>query len=48
MGNRPQGAKKMFLASFITFSIIMAYNTFAALFIVVRQLTAGHSKLELL
>lgn len=39
MGNRPQGAKKMFLASLVTFSVIMVYNTFAAIYIVVRQLT---------
>lgn len=38
MGNRPQGAKKMFLASMITFAVIMAYNTFAALYIVAKQL----------
>ena len=38
MGNRPQGARKMFLTSLIVFSIIMAYNTFAALYIVVIQL----------
>lgn len=41
MGNRPQGAKKMFLASLITFSIIMVYNTFAAIYIVARQLSDG-------
>lgn len=45
MGNRPQGAKKMFLASFITFSIIMVYNTFAALYIVIHQLETPKSKL---
>ncbi|KYG44281.1 glycosyltransferase family 2 protein [Acidomyces richmondensis BFW] len=39
MGNRPQGAKKMFMASMIIFAIIMAYTTFAALYIVVKQLT---------
>ena len=38
MGNRPQGAKKLFMASLCTFGIIMAYNTFAALYIVIRQL----------
>jgi chitin synthase len=38
MGNRPQGAKKMFLSSMVVYSIIMAYNTFAALYIVIRQL----------
>jgi chitin synthase len=47
MGNRPQGAKKMFLASMITFSIIMAYTTFAAIYIVVREFksTSGGIKL---
>ncbi len=38
MGNRPQGAKRMFLSTMITYSIIMAYTTFAALFIVILQL----------
>jgi chitin synthase len=42
MGNRPQGAKKMFLGSLITFSIIMVYNTFAALYIVIKQLSAAN------
>jgi chitin synthase len=39
LGNRPQGAKKMYLASMIIYAIIMAYTTFACVFIVVRQLT---------
>ncbi|CAK4031984.1 glycosyltransferase family 2 [Lecanosticta acicola] len=43
MGNRPQGAKKMFLASLIVFSVIMVYNTFAAIYIVARQLSQGSS-----
>ncbi|KAK4544103.1 hypothetical protein LTR36_004601 [Oleoguttula mirabilis] len=38
MGNRPQGAKKMFLWSMVTFGVIMAYTTFAAIYIVVVQL----------
>ena len=38
MGNRPQGAKKLYLASMIVYSVIMVYTTFAAIFIVVRQL----------
>ncbi|USW54165.1 Putative chitin synthase [Septoria linicola] len=41
MGNRPQGAVKMFMASLIIFSIIMVYNTFAAIYIVARQLSDG-------
>ncbi|EEP77798.1 chitin synthase 2 [Uncinocarpus reesii 1704] len=38
MGNRPQGAKKMFMSSMIVYGIIMAYTTFAALYMVVIQL----------
>jgi chitin synthase len=39
MGNRPQGAKKLFLGTMVTYSVIMAYTTFAALYIVIKQLT---------
>ncbi|KAJ4371049.1 Chitin synthase, class 2 [Didymella sp. IMI 355093] len=38
MGNRPQGAKKMFLWSMIGYGVIMAYTTFASIYIVVFQL----------
>ena len=38
MGNRPQGARKMFLATMITYSVIMVYTTFASIYIVVIQL----------
>jgi len=38
LGNRPQGAKKMYLASMILYAVIMAYTTFACIYIVVRQL----------
>ncbi|KAK3704688.1 Chitin synthase, class 2 [Vermiconidia calcicola] len=47
MGNRPQGAYKMFLGSIITFGIIMFYNTFAAMYIVIKQLTAPEKELAL-
>jgi chitin synthase len=43
MGNRPQGATKLYLSSMIIYSIIMAYNTFACIYIVVRQLK-NHSE----
>ncbi|KAK4893619.1 Chitin synthase, class 2 [Elasticomyces elasticus] len=39
MGNRPQGAKRMFFGSMVTFGIIMAYTTFAAFWVVIKQLT---------
>jgi chitin synthase len=39
LGNRPQGAKKLFTGTMVTYSIIMAYTTFAALYIVIKQLT---------
>ncbi|ETN42489.1 chitin synthase 1 [Cyphellophora europaea CBS 101466] len=40
MGNRPQGAKRLYLATMVTYAVIMAYTTFAALYIVIKQLTA--------
>lgn len=40
LGNRPQGARKMYLASMIIYAIIMAWTSFACVYIVVRQLTA--------
>lgn len=39
LGNRPQGAKKMYLASMIIYAIIMAYTSFACVYIVIRQLS---------
>lgn len=47
MGNRPQGAKKMFLSSMVAYSVIMIYNTFAALYIVVRELRDPDNQLQL-
>ncbi|OAL47774.1 chitin synthase 2 [Pyrenochaeta sp. DS3sAY3a] len=38
MGNRPQGAKKMFFWSMILYGVIMAYTTFASFYIVIHQL----------
>ncbi|KAF6832425.1 chitin synthase 2 [Colletotrichum musicola] len=37
LGNRPQGAKKLYTFSIVVYSIIMMYTTFATFFIVVRQ-----------
>lgn len=39
LGNRPQGAKKLYLASMIIYGIIMVYTMFASIYIVVFQLT---------
>lgn len=47
MGNRPQGAKKMYLSSMIVYGIIMAYTTFAAFYIVIKQLRDPDTKIEL-
>ncbi|KAI2640831.1 glycosyltransferase family 2 protein [Hypomontagnella submonticulosa] len=41
LGNRPQGAKKLYLASMIIYSIIMAYNTFATIFIVIHTVKSN-------
>lgn len=38
LGNRPQGAKKLYLASMIIYGVIMIYTTFACIYIVVSQL----------
>ncbi|KAF2636809.1 chitin synthase 2 [Massarina eburnea CBS 473.64] len=38
MGNRPQGAKKMFFSSMTAYCVIMAYITFASIYIVIKQL----------
>ncbi|KAM4055675.1 chitin synthase domain-containing protein [Hirsutella rhossiliensis] len=40
LGNRPQGARKLYLASMILYAIIMTYTTFACIYIVARQLSA--------
>jgi chitin synthase len=47
MGNRPQGAKKLYFSSMVIYGIIMAYNTFAAIYIVIRQVTAKDANLHL-
>lgn len=47
MGNRPQGAKRMFMSSMVGYSIIMAYTTFAALYIVISQLKDPSTSLRL-
>ncbi|EEQ29733.1 chitin synthase 2 [Microsporum canis CBS 113480] len=44
MGNRPQGARKMFLSGMIVYSIIMIYTTFAGLYVVIRQFTSKDNK----
>ncbi|EXF74330.1 chitin synthase [Colletotrichum fioriniae PJ7] len=38
LGNRPQGAKKLYLFSIVVYCIIMIYTTFATFYIVIRQL----------
>ncbi|TVY53106.1 Chitin synthase 2 [Lachnellula cervina] len=47
MGNRPQGAKRLYFSSMVIYGIIMTYNTFACVWIVVRQLTQSNSDLHL-
>lgn len=38
LGNRPQGARKMYLGSMIIYAVIMVYTTFASVWIIVHQL----------
>jgi chitin synthase len=47
MGNRPQGAKKMYLTSMVVYGVIMAYTTFCALYIVIKQLKDPKTSLSL-
>ncbi|KAL4793828.1 chitin synthase-domain-containing protein [Aspergillus venezuelensis] len=44
MGNRPQGAKKLYLSSMIVYSIVMTYTAFCTLYLIVLELMAktGH------
>ncbi|XMA10606.1 hypothetical protein WAI453_003397 [Rhynchosporium graminicola] len=45
MGNRPQGAKRLYLASMIIYAVLMAYTIFASFWIIFKQLTAKDSQL---
>ncbi|KAL1842126.1 hypothetical protein VTJ49DRAFT_6005 [Mycothermus thermophilus] len=47
LGNRPQGAKRMYLASMIIYAVIMAYTLFACIYVVVRQFTMKRDELFL-
>jgi chitin synthase len=47
MGNRPQGAKRLYFSSMVVYGVIMAYNTFCAIYIVVRQLKQQDKNLHL-
>lgn len=38
LGNRPQGARKLYLGSMITYAIIMIYTMFASVFIVIYEI----------
>ncbi|KAG9251855.1 class 2 chitin synthase [Emericellopsis atlantica] len=44
LGNRPQGAHKLYFASMIIYAIIMVYTTFAIIWIVINQLTPQDGK----
>ncbi|KOS20687.1 Chitin synthase 2 [Escovopsis weberi] len=39
LGNRPQGANRLYVTSMVIYSIIMIYTTFAIFYIIVRQFT---------
>ncbi|TGJ80728.1 hypothetical protein E0Z10_g8035 [Xylaria hypoxylon] len=40
LGNRPQGAKKLYMASIITYSVIMVYTIFATVWIIAYTITS--------
>jgi chitin synthase len=41
MGNRPQGAKRMFTSSMVLYAVIMAYTTFCSCYIVIKSFSGG-------
>lgn len=49
LGNRPQGARKLYLSSMIVYCAIMVYTTFGTIYIIVRQVTSDDegNKMEL-
>lgn len=47
MGNRPQGAKRLYFSSMVIYGIIMIYTTFATIYIVVRQFTSTEDAVAL-
>jgi chitin synthase len=47
MGNRPQGARRLYLASMVIYAIIMAYVSFASIYIVIYQFTSKHNDIAL-
>ncbi|OJD11642.1 chitin synthase 2 [Emergomyces pasteurianus Ep9510] len=46
MGNRPQGAKKMFMSGMIVYCVIMVYTIFSALYMVITQLKGSKQPLN--
>ncbi|KAJ5225472.1 Chitin synthase A [Penicillium chermesinum] len=49
LGNRPQGAKNLYLTGIIVYSVIMAYTIFCTLYLVVMEMMSrfGHGKSEM-
>lgn len=44
LGNRPQGAHKLYLASMIICGVIMVYTSFTIIYIVIHQLTSDENE----
>ncbi|RYP74852.1 hypothetical protein DL771_002773 [Monosporascus sp. 5C6A] len=47
LGNRPQGAKKIYFGSMVVYCVIMVYTMFATVYIVVRQIIQKDEALAL-
>ncbi|KAI5457155.1 chitin synthase class II [Mariannaea sp. PMI_226] len=47
LGNRPQGAKKLYMISMIVYGVIMVYTSFATVYIIIRQLTADNATISI-
>jgi len=47
MGNRPQGARKLYFSSMAIYAIIMAYTMFSTIYIIVRQVRDNSASLHI-
>lgn len=47
MGNRPQGARKLYCGSMIIYSVILAHSTCACIYIIIHQFSKSDASLKL-
>jgi chitin synthase len=47
LGNRPQGARKLYLTCLVLYCVIMVYTSFAIIYIVIKQFTSGDGEISM-